>query len=424
MEVKIKGNCFERNSEKFFYLADTCWSAFTNITIDEWELYLDYRKKQGFNVLQINSLPQWDRSSCKEKCYPFETEDNIVFDFDKVNEEYYRKVEKMCSMAVSKGFVLAIVVLWANYVPGTWASNMKKHNIMSKDIMKKHIERVNNIFTKYDPIYLISGDTDFDTQEAIDYYEYALNYLCEHAPNTLKTFHIKGRYDFIPKKFIEKMDFYMYQSGHNSEYKDMPYLLATKFKETYPSKPIINSEPCYDFMGYARRKYGRFNRFDVRKAAWSSILAGASAGVTYGAHGIWSWHNLGSDFGKKLGEGFDLPLTWYDALKLNGAWDYGYIKYFIEENCIYELIPIQDKIINNTDEIRIAKNKNSDLLVIYVPYNTVVRISGDMRGYKFKIIDLNTKNICYPNLNYIDNETQIEMHPFEEDVVIIANKIN
>ncbi len=46
---------FCRDKNPFFYLADTIWSAFTNITGDEWIYYLKRRKEQGFNVLQINN---------------------------------------------------------------------------------------------------------------------------------------------------------------------------------------------------------------------------------------------------------------------------------------------------------------------------------------------------------------------------------
>lgn len=42
---------FCRDKKPFFYLADTIWSAFTNITEDEWIYYLKRRKEQGFNVL-------------------------------------------------------------------------------------------------------------------------------------------------------------------------------------------------------------------------------------------------------------------------------------------------------------------------------------------------------------------------------------
>ena len=52
---------FLRDGEPFFWVGDTVWSAFTNATDEEWADYLDFRKAQGFNVLQINTLPQWDR---------------------------------------------------------------------------------------------------------------------------------------------------------------------------------------------------------------------------------------------------------------------------------------------------------------------------------------------------------------------------
>jgi len=53
---------FLRDGEKFFYLADTAWSAFTNASIDDWRYYLEFRRAQEFNAIQINILPQWDRS--------------------------------------------------------------------------------------------------------------------------------------------------------------------------------------------------------------------------------------------------------------------------------------------------------------------------------------------------------------------------
>ena len=62
--IKVSKNkrSFERDGRPFFYLADTIWSAFTNVSLEEWEYYLTQRKYQGFNTLQINTLPQWDRS--------------------------------------------------------------------------------------------------------------------------------------------------------------------------------------------------------------------------------------------------------------------------------------------------------------------------------------------------------------------------
>ena len=60
-----------RDGKPFLWFADTCWSGFTNATDAEWEQYLSFREKQGFNVLQINALHQWDRCKVTDTVFPF-----------------------------------------------------------------------------------------------------------------------------------------------------------------------------------------------------------------------------------------------------------------------------------------------------------------------------------------------------------------
>ena len=249
----------------------------------------------------------------------------------------------------------------------------------------------------------------------------ASNLLRELAPNLLQTLHIKGRLDEIPEEFIDKIDFYMYQSGHNAQNLAMPYLLAETLYKKYPAKPLLNSEPCYEQMGFSRRMYGRFYRYDVRRAAWMSILSGASAGVTYGAHGIYSWHKINKNFGLGIGEGFDAPNPWNDAVKYPGAWDYGYIKYIFEMYNIGELVPM-DKILNEVKDIRMAGTLEKDKIFIYVPVNTTVKVDLDLSDYNIKIMDLEDKNICIPNYEVVDGKTTIHMHNFEQDGLIILEK--
>ena len=38
-----------KDGKTFFYLADTCWSAFTNISDEEWDYYL-YKKNFKFLI--------------------------------------------------------------------------------------------------------------------------------------------------------------------------------------------------------------------------------------------------------------------------------------------------------------------------------------------------------------------------------------
>lgn len=421
VQVNENKRTFTLKDKPFFYLADTVWSSFTNITMEEWEYYLDKRKNQGFNVLQINTLPQWDRSMTDVGVYPFAAEEGLKLQFGLWNKAYYERAKTMCQMAVDYGFQLALVVLWVNYVPGTWASKMFDMNVMPKDFVEEYTAKIFEVFEEFDPIYVISGDTDFDTEEAIDYYRIAMDKLCSLSPQSLKTFHIKRGYDFIPEEFLDKIDFYMFQSGHNGQEQEMAYKLAEAMYKKYPPKPIINAEPCYEQMGYSRQLYGRFERYDLRKAAWSSLLSGACAGITYGAHGIWNWHKINKPMNPIIGEGFDSPLPWEEALRLMGAWDYGYIKYLFEENHLNNLYPVSGLIENDTEEIRMSRTEQ-DTYILYVPSNTNVILNDNLTGYSVKIIDMEKKNVAYPKIQVKENKTLIEMHRFEKDVLVIVKK--
>ena len=426
-KISESKSSFEENQQDVFYLADTCWSAFTNISDKDWEYYLDYRKSQGFNILQVNMLQQWDASQSELNLKPFALKENGTFNFRIYNEAYFERAKKMFEMASAKGIRIALVLLWANYIPNTWASQMpiKQLGVFPKDMVISYVDKVMSLYDAYQPIYIISGDTDFQTEEVIqDYYKAALDRVKENNPSALTTLHIRGREEDLPRELRESsnLDFYMFQSGHNSEFQNMSYKLAENFYQKDPQKPILNSEPCYEMMGYSHRIYGRFSREDVRKAAWQSILSGASAGVTYGAHGIWSWHDSRLDFDSSVGEAFESPYDWRDALRFEGAWDYAFIKEFIERHGLFDLVPAQELLKNNTEEIRLARNAN--YILAYVPSNIRVKLEGNYVSKKMTYLDLESKKIMQVDGDYQEKEniTSVSMHSFTRDALLIIEE--
>ncbi|MEK3849467.1 DUF4038 domain-containing protein [Paenibacillus sp. FSL R7-0340] len=413
---------FVNEGVPFFYLADTVWSAFTNISLEEWADYLDYRSSQGFNVLQINLLRQWDASGSDLDYEPFERIEDGSYDFYSLNPDYFDRAETMVEMAVSKGFVPALVLLWCNYIPDTWAAKLRDEKKMPLEAVEPYVRYAADRFSKYHPIYIVSGDTDFPSERANEYYRTTLHVVKTHSPECLTTLHIQGRLADLPDEFINdpNLDFYMYQSGHNSQFQSKAYTLALDFYNKRVTRPVLNSEPCYEMMGYSRREYGRFGRADVRKAAWQSLLSGAEAGVTYGAHGIWSWHKKGKRFGV-TGEGFDSPYEWQVALKFEGAWDYGFAKWLFQ---MYGLVDLQpwNIVLKNTEEIRVASTRGFEKIAIYVPVNTVLKLDADLREYDFTIIDLEYRRFAAASLAFQGNVTVIDMHNFEGDVIVIGVK--
>ncbi|WP_413527140.1 DUF4038 domain-containing protein [Marinilactibacillus psychrotolerans] len=421
LRVSANKKSLQLDNKPFFYLADTVWSAFTNIELNDWAYYLDKRKEQGFNVLQINIMPQWDRSVTKEVVYPFEVEGQY-FNIDKMNERYFDHAEKMLEVAQEKGFIPALVLLWSNYLPETWAGNMGKTPYFRKQDVRKYTEKMVNRFKKYNPIYLISGDTDFLTENVVDYYLRCLEATQENDTKSIKVLHIKRGLKNIPEKLLNHpdLDMYFYQSGHNLQYQNVAYEFADYFYNESPTRPTINSEPCYELISYSRNLYGRFSREDVRKAAWQSVLSGAFAGISYGAHGIWSWHDVDSTFGSDLGEGFAPPYNWRTALNFEGANDYGFLKeFFIKENLI-ELTPNQQYLINDIADIRISESE--DKIYIYLPVNIPLSIKGVFESSDDFAIDLENRVNIPIKKKTSEGITKIEMTSIIKDSVIVLKK--
>ncbi|MGN0070581.1 MAG: DUF4038 domain-containing protein [Atopobiaceae bacterium] len=422
-KVTVEGNHLVRDGRPFFWLADTIWTAFTNPTDDEWIAYLDGRAAQGFNVLQINALAQWDRAQAAFERYPYETQDHgKTFDFTKPDEAYWEHARWQLAEAVRRGFTPAIVVEWCNYVPNTWASNFIPDNIIPDELVEPVVKRILESFNEFDPIYIISGDTDFDHEEPIRRYMLVTDLVDRYAPDALRCYHIKGHYDGLPECLAERADIYLYQSGHNIAEQAGAYNLARSFSGRPARKPIINSEPCYEQMGYSRLVYGRFRREDCRRALWLSLMGGASAGVTYGAHGVWNWETgiLGDSFA--FGEGFLKALPHSQGIHFPGAWDFSFARTAVERFGLFELEPAQKVLASRKDEVFASKTSDGKTLCIYVPTNATIRLKGDFRQSHLHALDVAAHESLPLSVSYDTekDETLIAQSSYLEDALYIA----
>lgn len=411
---------FQRDGKNFFLLADTLWTVFSNSTLEEWEEYLQYRRMQNFNAVQINILTQWDGGKPDTGLYPFKIDAQGKFDFNSINEEYFKRAATMLEMAVEKGFIPILVVLWGNYVKDTWMSDNNPINIMPLEMVKPYTEYVVKNFSPYNPVYIISGDTNFGSEHAIKYYMTAMKTIKDLCPEALATLHLGGGLSEVPEDFInsEFYDFYMYQSSHNLESQDFSYKLAQDFYKKPVKRPILNGEPCYEGHAFGG-KYGRYNEFHVRKAIWQSLLSGGKAGITYGAHGLWGWYKEGKEFEN---EGYGgKPMPWKTALRLKGAWEASFAKWMFETYNLFDLEP-EDKILNDTQEIRLSVSKDSQKVVIYAPYNIDIKVNMDLGGYDWTMVNLNDKLFVKPEVIVENGKTVIKMHDFNSDVVMIGIK--
>ncbi|MGN1025033.1 MAG: DUF4038 domain-containing protein [Faecousia sp.] len=411
IQVCSNHRTLERDGQPFFWLADTCWSAFTNITEEAWIQYLDLRRDQGVNVLQINTLPQWDRGGSTLCFHPFPTQDGARYRFDEILPDYFTRAARMCQEAVDRGFVLALVVMWCNYVPDTWAAKIFPDNVIPEEHLEPIVKTICETFNRFRPVYIVSGDTGFESELTQARYRQVTDLVDKYAPGLLKAYHIKGRYDGLPEDLAQRADLYFYQSGHNAAGQHMTHTLAESFRAHTPVRPVINSEPCYEQMGYSHKAYGRFGRREVRWALWQSLLAGASAGITYGAHGVWNWFINDMPKNPIAGEGFLQALEYTRALHFPGIADFAFAKDFCEG--LGDLTPCQEVLAKFQEHIRAAKTSGGTVL-LYVSVNAPIPLNGTFEP-AVRVIDLETGG----EETVLIRDNQIEMHSGLADALYI-----
>jgi hypothetical protein len=154
----------------------------------------------------------------------------------------------------------------------------------------------------------------------------------EDRSGHLMTYHPRGGQTSATWLHDEEwLDFNMLQSGHshrtrNDERIAADYALA-------PPKPCVDGEPRYeDHPDRGDAYHGYIDDFDVRKAAYWAVFAGAF-GHTYGCHAVWQYWQPG----REAVTGARTP--WTEALELPGADDMRHLRALLGSRSILTRVP-------------------------------------------------------------------------------------
>jgi len=357
----------------FFWLGDTVWSVSANATISEWLEYLKVRAEQGYTIAQINSMPQWDASVCIQR-KPFVGVVNgnrQTYDFSQPFPEYFQTLDNMVEAAFEHGILCAIVVLWFNYVEGTnldWKVDLERHAIGAQ-LARRYGEYLAARYSAYGAIWLISGDTDAPVSVADPVYDAAARGVLEGASGApLLTAHLHGGIA-TPESWNEKgwLGFHMFQSCHFRDSVERAVKYAASDRAFLPARPVLNGEPVYDsirFLDQGNSVNERAGREFVRHVAWVSILSGAAAGITYGAHGLWPWHRTNEPYRQV---NYGLPLSWREALDLPSGEDMGILKRILTDFRWSDLKPETEIVQFIPDSGMVSARSPEGVVVVYFP---------------------------------------------------------
>ena len=372
----------QEDGSTFFWLGDTAWELFHRLDREEADLYLEDRARKGFNVIQAVALAEFDGLTEPNRYGALPLHDN---DPARPNDAYFEHVDYVVDRAGELGMYVGLLPTWGDKFNKRWGIGPEIFTPQNAGIYGEYLGRR---YRDKPVIWILGGDRapESDVHLAI-VRAMAEGITAGDGGRNLMTYHpMGGRKSFEWFHNDEWLDFNMFQSGH-SHYDAPNYELTAEGYALSPVKPILDGEPRYEDhpVGWNPQK-GWFDSFDVRQAAYWSVLSGA-AGHTYGNHNIWQ---MLSPAHPPVSAG---RTPWREALAHEGAAQVGFMKTLFLSRPWMDLVPDQSVLTGDVPtgpmHPRAARDARGRYLIAYSPYGWPIEVdlsslSGDkVRGWWF-----------------------------------------
>ena len=380
-ELRVSKNhhyIIKADGTAFFWLGDTAWELFHRLNREEATHYLENRADKGFTVIQAVVLAELDGLNT-----PNAYGDKPLIDNDptKPNEAYFKNVDFIVNKATELGMYIGMLPTWGDKWNKKWGIGPV---IFNPENAKKYGEFLGKRYRDKNIIWILGGDRNPDTPEQMKIVNALAEGLKEGDQGAhLMTYHPQGGSNSA--EWFQNsnwLDINMIQSGHaqlnTPNYK---MILANYLRK--PTKPTLDAEPDYeDHPINWNPTNGWFTAFDVRQAAYWSMLAGAM-GHTYGNNNIWQMWQPGR---QPMGYA---RTPWYEALDYPGAFQMGYMRSFFMSRPFYKLIPdqqlVSNDILRDSSPARAARADDNSFIVVYIPHGQ--NLDVDLSIFKGKEVD-------------------------------------
>lgn len=349
----------EKDGKFFFWLGDTAWELFHRLNREEADQYLKRRSEQGFTVIQAVVLAEFDGLRVPNPYgeLPFVNEDP-----SKPNEKYFEHVDFIISKAESYGLNIGLLPTWgdklnkAEWGKGPEIFNKKTAAVYGEWLANRYKDRKNII-------WILGGDRNPRNAGDVEVWR-AMGVAIKKATSNraIITFHPQPNPTGSAQWFHNDswLDFNMFQTGHCRD-SEVYNQIQTVYNST-PVKPVLDGEPIYEDhpVCFNAKDLGTSNAYDVRKAAYLNLFAGAF-GHTYGCHDIWQMYSPDR-------EAVNGPhVYWKEAINLPGANQMTHVVKLMSAHNQTERVPDQSLIIENDLPAaeRIQATRGKEYIMIY-----------------------------------------------------------
>ena len=366
------GRHFEHaDGTPFFWLSDTAWNGALLSSEADWQTYLDDRAAKGFSAVQFVTT-QWRAGPANaEGLTAYSGRDPI-----EINTGFFKRIDARLDALNAKGLAGAPVLLWAlgdeagnpGFLPEAEAVKLARYMVAR--------------YSAYHVVWLIGGDADYAGENAPRWKRIgrALFRSVEHAPTFL---HPRGmRWPWDEYENEEWLSALGYQSGHGDDAKTLAWIHSgppsTEWQKG-PAKPVVNLEPPYeDHVGYQSKE--RHTAYNVRRASYWSLLVSPLAGVSYGAHGVWSWETEPRVPLNHERTGVAKP--WSEAIELPGSAQMKHLRALFDSLPWWQLRPAQDLLASQPGVadpakfVTAARSEEGNAAVVYLPVGGEISLNS------------------------------------------------
>jgi hypothetical protein len=219
------------------------------------------------------------------------------------------------------------------------------------------------------------------------------------------------------------LDLVGYQSSHSNAQGTVDWITkgpAAKNWDKLPARPTINMEPCYEEIGF------RISDKDVRNASYWSILATPTAGITYGANGIWPWLREGEQILNHRQSPGTSP--WHKSIDFPGSIQVGYLAGFMRTLPWWQLKPASHRLVEQPGDktynhfISVSQTDDGGTMVAYLPVKSTIRLLNPFGNrYKGRWFNPVTNEYSTATVTYRDGLIELAS-PQDSDLVLVLQR--
>jgi len=405
LQVSDSGNHFEHaDGTPFFWLADTAWSGGLKSTREQWSTYLDDRTAKGFTGIQFVTTPWRGAPEDRDGQTAYQTGERLT-----IQPAFFQRLDPRIDAINDAGMLAIPVLLWALGDVATTPGKLPEEQAVQ---LARYITAR---YGAHHTVWFLTGDASFSAawrdrwkglarsvlrhgardvaqslRRAVQHpdpgaYWRRLGNRVFAGPShrTLASAHPQARqWDAERLRSEDWYDLLAYQSGHGGDAETLQWIHSgppDRSGSEAPVLPVINAEPGYEGLTAGSRG-GRHTARDIRQQAYYSLLCTPTAGVSYGAHGVWSWE-------LEPGVPCNHPTTgtarpWNEALHLPGSTHLQHLADLFARVAWPRLRPDPDLVASPQPSdarppVAAARSQSGDLAVLYLPRGGTLTLRTD-----------------------------------------------